>query len=130
MSHIVPPRERSFGLSVGSILCAIAALLAWRGRVARAEWLAGIGGLLVVLGLLKPAFLKRPSELWWRFSRALGWVNARVLLTILFVAVLVPVGLLWRVVGKDPLARRREKWPGWSPHPARYRDPKHYSRMF
>ncbi len=123
-------QERSFGISVGGVLCAIAVFLAWRGRVARAEVVSGAGALLVVLGLARPMLLKPVSDVWWRFSRVLGHVNARILLTLLFVLVLVPLGLLWRLTGKDPLSRRRDRWPGWSPHPARYRDPKHYARMF
>ena len=27
--------------------------------------------------------------------------------------------MVWRVTGKDPLARRREHWPGWTPYPER-----------
>jgi hypothetical protein len=71
-----------------------------------------------------------PSAWWWRFSRALGHVNARILLTLMFALVFVPVSLLWRAIGKDPLARRRDRWPGWSTYPARYRDAHHYTRMF
>jgi hypothetical protein len=122
--------ERSFGVSVGIVLCVIAALLWWRGRVLRAEVLAAVGGVLLVLGLVYPPLLKYPSAAWRRFSRALGHVNARVLLTILFALVLTPIGIFWRVVGQDPLGRRRERWPGWSPYPDRYRDRNHYSRMF
>jgi hypothetical protein len=122
--------ERSFGVSVGLVLCAIAAALWWRGRIARAEVAALLGALLFVTGLVHAPLLKYPSAAWWRFSRALGYVNARVLLTILFVIGLVPISLIWRLTGKDPLARRVDKWTGWSPYPARYRDRKHYERMF
>jgi hypothetical protein len=122
--------ERSFGVSVGLVLCAIAAALAWRSRVARAEIVGALGTVLLVLGLVQPSLLKYPSAAWWRMSRALGYVNARVLLTILFALVLVPMSLMWRLIGKDPLARRRDRWSGWSPYPARYRDRKHYDRMF
>jgi len=130
MSHAVPSRDRSFGQSVGSVLCAIAALLAWHGRILRAEILACVGVLLIALGVLKPALLARPSGWWWRFARALAYVNARVLLTVMFAIALVPLGQWWRLSGKDPLTRRRDRWPGWSRHPARYRDGKHYERMF
>ena len=123
-------QERSFGVSVGAVLCVIAGLLAWRGLIERAEVIGAIGVLLFALGLVLPSTLTYPSALWWRFARALGYVNARVLLTLLFVAVLTPVGLAWRLTGRDPLTRRREKWPGWSPYPARYRDSKHYTRMY
>ena len=122
--------ERSFGISVGAVLCAIAVVLAWRGRVTRAEWIGGIGAVLLVLGLVRPALLKWPSAAWWRFAKALGYVNARVLLTVLFAIVLTPLGLIWRLTGKDPLSRRRDHWSGWSPYPPRYRDRKHYERMF
>jgi hypothetical protein len=122
--------ERSFGVSVGIVLCAIAALLWWRGRVSRAEIVGAIGAVLLVAGAAYPPLLKYPSAAWWRFSRLLGHVNARVLLTILFAFVLTPIGLVWRLVGQDPLGRRRERWRGWSPYPERYRDRNHYSRMF
>jgi Na+/proline symporter len=122
--------ERSFGLSVGVMLCVIALLLLWRGRIERAGIVGAIGGLLLVCGLVYSPLLKWPSSWWWRFSRALGHVNARVLLTLLFSVVFVPLSLVWRLTGKDPLGRRRDRWPGWSPYPASHRDRMHYTRMY
>jgi hypothetical protein len=122
--------ERSFGVSVGLVLCAIAAALWWRGRIGRAEVVGGIGAFLLLAGLIHAPLLKYPSAAWWKFSRVLGHVNARILLTILFSIVLVPLSVLWRLMGKDPLARRRQQWPGWSTYPARYRDRNHYERMY
>lgn len=122
--------ERSFGLSVGGVFCALAVFLTWRGSTETAVTLGAIGGALVLLGLLQPCTLYWPSKVWWRLVHILGYVNARIILTVLFAVLLVPLGLLWRLTGKDPLARRRAAWPGWSPYPARYRDPKHYSRMY
>jgi Na+/proline symporter len=131
MTHKGPKNpERSFGLSVGGVLIVIALVLLWRKRVTRAEVVGGIGAVLFVAGLAWPPLLKWPSAAWWRFSRALGYVNARVLLSVLFVLVLTPLSLIWRVTGKDPLARRRDRWPGWTPYPERYRDPKHYKKMY
>lgn len=122
--------ERSFGVSVGIVLCAIAAVLWWKGRATRAEVVGGIGAFLLIAGLVYAPLLKYPSAAWWRFSQVMGHVNARVLLTVLFSIVLVPLSLIWRAAGHDPLARRRDRWRGWTPHPARYRDRKHYERMY
>ena len=61
---------------------------------------------------------------------ALGYVNARVILTVAFALVLTPLGVVWRVIGKDPLTRRRRNWPGWSPYPERFRDRDHFTRMY
>jgi len=126
----IPNRERSFGISVGAVLVAIAVVLAWRGRVTRAEVLGGTGAVLVILGYVRPSLLKRPGDMWWRLAIVLGWVNARVLLSLAFFLLLTPIGLLWKLTGKDPLTRRRAAWPGWSPYPARYRDRRHFERMF
>jgi Saxitoxin biosynthesis operon protein SxtJ len=122
--------ERAFGVSVGLVLCAIAGLLIWRGHRIRAEAIAPIGVFLLGAGLLWPAILRVPNAMWMRLARALGYVNARVMLTVLFGLVLTPLGLVWRLTGRDPLTRSRATWPGWSPYPARYRDRHHFTRMY
>ena len=122
--------ERSFGVSVGGVLVLLAGFLLWRHRLLRAEVVGGVGAVLLVLGLIAPPLLKYPSRYWWKFSRALGHVMARVWLTALFALILTPVSLVWRAIGRDPLDRRRDKWPGWSPYPARYRNRKHYDQMY
>lgn len=122
--------ERSFGVSVGGVACAAAVYLWWRGTLPVASLLAIGGGALIALGLTRPRALYWPSRVWWRAVYVLGYINARIILTLLFAILLVPLGLMWRVTGKDPLGRRRDRWPGWTPYPARYRDPKHYLRMY
>jgi len=122
--------ERSFGVSVGGVLLAFALILLWRRRIGRAEVLGGIGAVLLAFGLIAPTLLKWPSALWWKFSRALGHVMARLWLTLLFFLILTPVSLVWKMIGRDPLDRRRDKWPGWSKYPERYRNRKHYDQMY
>ncbi len=123
-------KERSFGISVGSVLLLIAAVLVWRTRITAAEITGGIGAVLLILGLTAPTLLKWPSAVWWKFAMVLGYVNARVILTIAFLLVLTPMGLLWRMIGRDPLRRRRQNFEGWSTYPPRYRDRNHFTRMY
>jgi len=122
--------ERSFGVSVGAVLVVIALVLWWKGRIGRAEILGSVGGVLLLLGTVYPRLLKWPSAVWWRFAGVLAYVNARILLTVLFSVLLVPLSIVWRLTGKDPLARRRQKFEGWTLYPARYRDRTHFERMF
>ena len=122
--------EKSFGISVGIVLLLIAGFLVWRERLTAAPIVGGIGAVLLVLGLVQPGLLKWPSAVWWRFAIILGHVNARIILTVIFTVVFSPLGLLWRVVGNDPMARKRRNWPGWSPYPARYRKSDHFTRMY
>jgi hypothetical protein len=123
------PTERAFGTSVGGACVALGALLAWRGSQAPAMTLAAAGGLLMVLARAAPSLLRAPNRWWWRFAQVLGWINARVLLTLFFVLVLTPVGVMMRVFGRNVLRPPRVD-TSWGPYPARRRDVKHYERMF
>ena len=114
---------------MGAVASLAAAYLWWRGSVQSAAILGVIGSALVVLGLIAPRVLYGPSLVWWKLVHVLGYINARIILTVLFTVLLVPISLFWRLAGKDPLGRRRAA-TGWSPYPGRYRDPKHYSRMY
>ena len=123
-------RERQFGLSVGTVVVLIAVYSWWSGRAASAQALGAVGAVLIALGYLRPQLLKYPSAAWWTLAGVLGYINARVILSLIFALLLVPLGLLWRLIGRDPLARRRESFPGWTPYPPRYRDRAHYRRMY
>ena len=43
-----------------------------------------IGVVLIFFGYVRPAVLKLPSGAWWALAAVLGWVNARVLLSLAF----------------------------------------------
>lgn len=124
-------QERSFGVSVGSVMGLVAAWAWWRGRMAAVVVLGGVALPLITLGLLKPVWLRWPSALWWRFARLLGWINARILLSVVFFGLLTPLALVMRLTGRDPLRiRRRRSGSGWLPFPVRHQDPKHFERMY
>jgi hypothetical protein len=123
-------KERSFGISVGVVLLMIAAFMVWRGRITGAEITGSVGAVLLTLGLTHPPLLYYPSKTWWAMAAVLGYVNARIILTIAFLLLLTPIGLIWRAIGRDPLTRKRRNFPGWSPYPARYRDRNHFRRMY
>ena len=52
---------------------------------------------------------RRLYDWWMKFARLLGKVNTVVLLTLVYVVVVGPVALVFRVLGKDLLDRRTEK---------------------
>ncbi len=121
--------ERSFGWSVGGVLAVIGALQWWRGRPVAAEVFGAIGALLIVAATLAPTALVVPNRWWRRFAHVLGWFNARVLLTVFFFLVLTPAGVIMRLLGRDPLARR-ERGSSWTAYGDRVRDPQHFERSF
>ena len=132
MTKIDVREERSFGLLVGGILAAMGGWWLYRGRFATAApVLAAVGGLLVLLGLVVPRALATPFRLWMKLAEGMSFVMTRVILLLVFYVAIVPIGLLRRMVGSDPLRRRAGKsasyWTGYSP---RQRDPKHFEKMF
>jgi hypothetical protein len=130
--YIAPPpapSHRSFGLTVGGVLAVAAALSVWRHHPTRGEALGVIAAILIVAALVRPRALSGVAAVWARVGHALGWFNSRVLLTVMFVIVLWPIGLVMRMFGSDPL-ERRARGSMWSPYPERLRDPKHFERLF
>jgi hypothetical protein len=126
----LPDRDRQFGISVGVVLLLAAAYLSWQQRETAATVCGGLGLVLAVFGYFAPRLLKYPSAAWWKLAVVLGYVNSRIILTAIFVLVFTPLGLLWRLTGRDPLARRKASWRGWSAYPGRYQNPSHFTRMY
>jgi Saxitoxin biosynthesis operon protein SxtJ len=123
-------RERSFGLSVGGVLMLFGLVLAWRGRGLGAEVAVAVGVALVALGATRPRWLALPNAVWWTLASALGWLNARILLSLVFFLLLTPLRAIWGIRGYDPLERGRRQFRGWSQYPKRYHDAAHFERMF
>ena len=40
---------------------------------------------------------------WFKLAEGLGWVNSRILLTLIFFLLLLPIALFYRLFSKDPL---------------------------
>ncbi len=122
--------QRVCGISAGLVAWLVAAHLFRHGHAAASAATAASGAALILVGMAAPSLLAFPSRVWWGLLRGLGWVNARILLTVLFFGVMMPLGLALRLTGWDSLARRRPDGSFWVPYPARQRNPRHYERMY
>ena len=103
--------ERTFGFVVGVVCGLIAAHGVWRARLIQAWGAGGLAAILLVLAVVRPSWLQGPRRLWMGLAHVLGAVNTRLLLTMVFFTVFTPVGLLGRLLGWDPLNRRRGAGP-------------------
>lgn len=107
--------DRGFGLTVGGILLAIAAVRAglqlWSGAdPGRVEGvLAGVGALLLVFGLAAPARLAPLNRAWTRFGLVLFKVVNPVVLGLIYLATIVPIGLSMRLRGRDLLSLKFDR---------------------
>jgi hypothetical protein len=98
--------DRGFGLTVGGILLLIALVRVWLHGLGWVQYgLGGIGILLIVLGLVLPRSLALPNRAWTRLGLVLFKVVNPVVLGLIYGLTMVPIGLMMRLAGRDPLHR-------------------------
>ncbi|HHL71593.1 MAG TPA: hypothetical protein ENJ29_03690 [Bacteroidetes bacterium] len=98
---------REFGITMGVVIGLVSAYLYWSGNAAW-QTVAAVAGVFAAVGLVLPVVLKPLYSLWMSFAVVMGFVMTRVILTLLFSIVFVPVGLMIRLLRKDPLNERIE----------------------
>ena len=60
-----------------------------------------------ILGILKPGLLLYPYIAWMKLGLILGWVNSRIILGLVFLIVLIPISLVMKSIGHDPLRTKK-----------------------
>ena len=107
-SQIKTASDKSFGLTVGLILAAIAMVRWW--WTGSLSWLMTlllvVGIALVAAGLIRPQVLAPLNKLWTKLGLVLFHVVNPVVMLLLFIVTIIPAGLIMRVVGYDPMRRR------------------------
>lgn len=103
---VTDSQARKTSLIVAGVLLLLAAWNFYRGRMTVVYVLGGIGCALLIIALLLPPVARAFHTLWMRLASILGYVNSRVLLTLLYYLFMTPYGLISRIMGRDPLDRR------------------------
>lgn len=71
-----------------------------------------LGKLALVTGaasIFFPPFARAIVWAWFKIALGLGWVNSRILLSIVYFLFLMPIAWLSRLFTKDPLALKKQK---------------------
>jgi hypothetical protein len=100
---------RQFGLLAGSLIAAVlGGLIPWLRGHSYPAWPWVIGAALIGCGAIYPGALRYPFAIWSAAAKLLGWLNTRLILALLFYVVVTPMGLVMRLIGRDPMARKFE----------------------
>lgn len=105
-------QARKSTLVVAVVLGLIAAWQAYKGRNTAVAVLLGAAVLLVMCAAIPPAALWF-NKWWMRLAGVLGYINSRILLSLLFFLVMTPIGFVLRMTGYDPLARHSGNEPSY-----------------
>ena len=109
MRNSIPKKQlRDFGILIG---ITFPILIGWIipsifGHVFRL-WTLWIGIPIFILGICCPVLLKYPYKVWMSIGNALGFINSRIILGLVFVIVLQPIAFFMRLSGYDPLKKRK-----------------------
>lgn len=71
-----------------------------------------LGKIALAIGAISifiPPAAKAIEWAWFKIALALGWVNSRIILSIVYFVFLMPIAWLSRWFTKDPLALKKEK---------------------
>ena len=122
---------RKFGLIVGGIFAALGALFLLRHK-AHWPYFTWPGVALVLFGAIVPRALKWIYFGWMSVAFVLGFVMAHVILTLFFFLVVMPIGLVARISGKDFLSLKLDRAAKsyWIPREKKARTAAQYEQQF
>ena len=69
------------------------------------NWPWSIAYFLWIIAVIFPSFLKSIYIVWMFLGNIMNWLNTRIILGILFLIMFVPIGLIMKLFGKDPMSR-------------------------
>ena len=106
--YIAKKQLREFGILIGF---GFPILIGWIipavvGHAFRG-WTLWIAIPFLIIGILKPRLLFYPYKGWMALGLALGWINSRIILGLVFLLVLQPIALIMKFVGHDPLKTKK-----------------------
>ena len=129
-ARVTDAQARKTAAVVAAVLSLIAAWNLYRGRAAVFAVAGGAALALALAGLLVPSAARRFHVFWMRVAAVLGYVNSRVLLTVLYYGLFTPYGVVSRLL-RDPLRRRgarRESY--WVERKRTRQAPEQFERLF
>jgi hypothetical protein len=102
-----------------------------RGRPSLGLSIGALALVVGVAGLTRPEWVRLIFVGWIVLAFPIGWTVSQVILLLMFYGLFTPIGLVFRLIGRDALQRARR--PGvesyWTPKPAPA-DVKRYFKQF
>ncbi|TGN20406.1 SxtJ family membrane protein [Leptospira idonii] len=126
-----PSDLRKFAFIVGGVLALVfGALIPYLNRGSWNPYLVYGGSAVVFLGAVFPKSLYYPHKVWMWIGEILGWINTRIILSVIFFVLFTPIGLLKRLFGNDSMRRKLEPEADSYRIPSSTREASHMERPF
>tara|TARA_Y100000589_G_scaffold330086_1_gene378653 strand:- start:23 stop:415 length:393 start_codon:yes stop_codon:yes gene_type:complete len=70
-------------------------------------WIFFVSVPFILLGLFIPLALELPYKIWMKIGHVLGWINTRLILSLIFFLILFPISLIMKSLKHDPLRLKK-----------------------
>ncbi|QEH39235.1 hypothetical protein OJF2_78500 (plasmid) [Aquisphaera giovannonii] len=129
------PEARTLRQFAGLWLVCFGGLAAWegfrRGHTTAALVLGVLAVLIGTIGMHRPQAIRPIYVGWMVLAFPIGWTVSQAILAVMFYGLFTPIGLAFRLIGRDSLqlARRPGLATYWAPK-ATPTDPRRYFKQF
>ncbi len=115
--HKSKKEQRKFGMLICFIFL-ISAFYPLKNGSPPVYSLIGISIIPLFLAVVMPEGLNPFFQLWMKFAYLLGWINTRIILTVVYFSLFCSTGLILKLIGKRPIDTRFNKdsstyWCQW-----------------
>ena len=112
-NSITPEQAKDTGMAM-VLICLLTAILA------HVQVLIIVAIFLLIIDMIWPRFFRPMAYVWFGISRILGGFVSKILFGLIFALLVIPLGLIRRILGKDPL--QLTKWKSGNDSVFRVRD--------
>jgi Saxitoxin biosynthesis operon protein SxtJ len=95
---LMPKTARYKHLETIAVLVLALSVVAWYYKK---PWCFAIAGVLAITGLLLPPAARIIHIGWMKLAAAMGFVSSKIILSLVFIIVVVPLGIISRKMGKS-----------------------------
>lgn len=106
---ITTKQLRTFGIALAIFLSAIGLIQFLKGNEPTCFWFWGVAALILLTTLAVPFVIKPIFQLAMFIAHILGWINTRIILSVIFYFLFTPISLIMKLLGHDPLHRKFDK---------------------
>tara|TARA_B100000963_G_scaffold360234_1_gene390391 strand:- start:16360 stop:16755 length:396 start_codon:yes stop_codon:yes gene_type:complete len=96
--------EKSFGIVFSIIFMIIALYPLFVNSSINITFLT-FSIIFIILSFIFPSIFKYPNIIWFKFGRLLGFIISPIILSTVYLSVIMPIGIIFKIIKKDPLEK-------------------------
>ncbi len=107
--EITKKQLKTFGIALTVFLGTIGLINFLKGHVPQNLWYWGAAGVVLLTTLFMPILIKPIYRVAIFIAHILGWINTRIILSVIYYLIFTPIALIMKIFGRDALNRKFDK---------------------